>query len=341
MESDKLVAAINEYYKEITNLKQGHIPFDIRLAIVHKMPEIPLFLPEKEGKFKLFRARNLYMSQIEIDTLADSGVRKLYLERSDVPAFTQYVEALLSQLPTSSPMVDKKKVELLRGSAIQTMSDIFENPSQENIQRGVKVVSNFVYILMKDPKAYDLLLGLSSHDPYTLQHSVGVATNSIILAKKIGIDDEASLIEVGVGGLLHDIGKTKVPTEIINKKGPLDEKEWTIMKKHALFGYEMIKDNTNIGTRAKLAVLQHHEDSNGTGYPLGLKGDQVDLFAKIVCLADIYNALTTNRSYSTAKPPFEAFRIIKDKMFFKVDPKLFEALVKIYGEDLAKLQSAA
>lgn len=337
--SMNLIEAIEQYYKQATKLKEPYVAVNIQLGIVHKMPDVPLYLKEEDEngsapKYKMFRSRGLYMSQVEIDTLANSGVEFFYIEKADIPVFTQYIEALLTGLPSDSPMADEKKVTMLRNSAIKVMADIFESPSPENIQKGVKAVSNFVYILMKDPKAYDLLLGLSSHDPYTLQHSVGVATNSIIIAKKIGIDDEKSLIEVGLGGLLHDIGKTKVAKEIINKKGPLNEAEWAEMKKHSLFGYEIIKDNPNIGTRAKLAVLQHHEDSNGTGYPLGLSGDQVDLFAKIVTLADIYNALTTNRSYSTAKPPFEAFKIIKEKMFFKVEPHLFEALVRIYGEDL-------
>jgi putative nucleotidyltransferase with HDIG domain len=187
---------------------------------------------------------------------------------------------------------------------------------------------------MTDPKAYRILLTLSSHDPYTLQHSVGVATNAIILAKKIGINDEVSLIEVGVGGLLHDIGKTKIAREIINKKGPLEKEEWAEMKKHSLYGYEILKENPDVGTRAKLAVLQHHEDTNGTGYPMGLSQEQIDVFAKIVTLCDVYNAITTDRSYSKARSPFDAFQLIKDKLNHKVDSKLFEAMVKIYGEKL-------
>jgi HD-GYP domain-containing protein (c-di-GMP phosphodiesterase class II) len=184
---------------------------------------------------------------------------------------------------------------------------------------------------MRDPNAYDFLLSLSSHDAYTLQHSVGVGANSIILAKKMGINDEISLIEVGVGGLMHDIGKTKVSKEIINKKGPLDDNEWKEMRQHSMYGYEIIRDNPKIGTRAKLAILQHHEEPAGTGYPMGLKTGQIDFYAQIVTLCDIYNALTTDRSYSQARQPFEAFQLIKDKIMHKVNAFLFEAMVKIYG----------
>lgn len=331
----KLAEAIDKFYAQATRLDQAFVPVALALIVLEKLPDVTLHSATTDSAakptFKVFRAKGMYLSQTELDNLAASGVKNLYIQRADIPAFTEYVEGLIDEVDVASPMVDEQKVTQLRNNAIGVMGDIFAAPTPENIERGVKVVSGFVYTLMKDPKAYQMLLSLSSHDHYTLQHSVGVATNSIILAKKIGINDEASLIEVGIGGLLHDIGKTKVSKEIINKKGPLDEKEWAEMRQHALFGYEILKDNPNVGMRAKLAVLQHHEDPNGGGYPMGLKGPEIDLFAKLVALSDIFNAITTDRSYSKAKPPFEAFVLIKSKLSHRVDAKLFEALVLIYG----------
>ncbi len=333
--SQQLIAAIDRYYADLNQAVREGTPYlavPIDLIRVDRIPDVALFLPSENGAPpKVFRPAGLYMSQIEIDTLASNGVTSLLIAIYDANPFTGYVEGVLTELPPSSHIADEKKVQLLRSNAISVMQDILNSPTPENIERGTKTVTGFVYVLMKDPRAYGMLLSLSSHDHYTLQHSVGVSTNAIILAHKLGIQDERALIEVGVGALIHDIGKTKVPTEIINKKGPLDEAEWAIMKQHSRFGYELIKDNPNVGMRAKLAVLQHHEEPAGTGYPLGLKSEQIDLYAKIVTLADIYNALTTDRSYSTAKPPFEAFKLIRDKLSHKIDHALFEQLVMIYG----------
>ncbi|MBI3543133.1 MAG: HD domain-containing protein [Deltaproteobacteria bacterium] len=298
-EAQRLAAAIDRYYANISRLTLEYVPVNLDLIILHKIPDVALFLPQagtQPVQYSPFRGKGMYVSQAELDTLAANGLTELYIQRVDVPVFTQYVESVLGELDTISPMADDQKVGLLRSSAIHVMGDIFNAPTPENIQRGVKAVSGFVYVLMRDPKAYQLLLSLSSHDHYTLQHSVGVATTAIILAKKFGVNDEASLIEAGVGGLLHDIGKTSVPKEIINKKGPLDETEWALMN-----------------------------------YPMGLRGEQISLYAKIVTLCDIYNAITTDRSYSQAKPPFEAFKLIKDKLSHKIDLKLYEALVQIYG----------
>lgn len=334
-ESQRLARAVDAYYKNVTNLARHYIPINQDLLILYRLPDVPLFVeivgPSGRLEYKSIRSRGQYLSQVELDGYFRSGFKDVFIERADAPRFTEYIESVLSELQVESPMADEKKVMALRTSAITVMSELFEEPSPENIQRGIKAVSGFVHMLMSDPKAYKLLLTLSSHDAYTLQHSVGVSTNAIIVAKKIGINDEITLIEIGVGGLLHDLGKTKVGREIINKQGPLTKDEWDDMKKHPLYGYEIIKDNPNIGTHAKLAVLQHHEDANGTGYPIGLSHDQVDLFAKIVTLCDIYNAVTTDRSYSKARAPFDAFQLIKDKLSHKVDAKLFEAMVLIYG----------
>jgi putative nucleotidyltransferase with HDIG domain len=217
------------------------------------------------------------------------------------------------------------------------MEEMFNSPTPENIKKGQRLVNSFVYVLMRDPKAYLLLARLRSHDPYTLQHSVGTAVNCIILARKLGVTDEVELNEVGLAGLLHDIGKTRVPKEIINKEGPLTDPEWAIMKKHSEYGWELIKDIPEIPERTKKAVLEHHEDKKGTGYPGGKTFDQIDLFSKIACISDIFNALTTNRSYSKARDVLSALTLMKDKLLYKIDEDMFKKLVKIYGGDFSDI----
>ena len=134
--------------------------------------------------------------------------------------------------------------------------------------------------------------------------------------------------------LLHDIGKTKVDPKIINKPGPLDKAEWESMKQHSTWGYELVKNNNDLSQRAKLGVLHHHEEASGGGYPHGLTDNQISIFAKIITIADIFNALTTDRAYSKAKTPFEAFKLIQAAMMHKVDKALFAELVMIYGGKL-------
>lgn len=261
--------------------------------------------------------------------LALSVHRHVWVRESDMDPVRAYAQKILTQPDSNLPQ--SERMESLRRSAMLVVEDLFENPSPENISKSVKVVGSFVHVLMKDPKAYLFLAKLSSHDPYTLQHSVGTAVNSIILARKIGITDEQQLLEIGLAGLLHDVGKVKVKKEIINKNGPLDELEWEEMRQHSLAGYEIVKDNPELTERTKRAILEHHEDKHGTGYPLALKSDEVDLYSKIVCICDVFNALTTNRSYSKARTPFDAFQLMRDKLSHKIDEELFKQLVLVYG----------
>lgn len=263
--------------------------------------------------------------------LALSTHENVWIRDEDFPAIRTLSETLLTRPENGSSLTPEKRMEGLRKTAMLVVEDLFENPSPENIKKSTQVVSSFVYVLMKDPKAYLLLSKLSSHDPYTLQHSVGTAVNCIILARKSGISDEQELSEVGLAGLLHDIGKVRIKKEIINKNGPLDEDEWEEMRQHSEEGYNLVKDNPDLSLRTKLAILEHHEDKLGKGYPLGKKTNEVDAFSKIVCICDIFNALTTNRSYSKARTPFEALQFMRDNLVHKVDEELFKCLVLVYG----------
>lgn len=243
----------------------------------------------------------------------------------------KYADDLIRRNIQNPNLSEDDRLRPLKNSALLVVEDLFEKPTPENIQRSMKVVGSFVYVLMKEPKSYLHLNRLSDHDPYTLRHSVGTSVNCIILAKKLGITDEKELVNVGMAGLLHDIGKVNVRREIINKNGPLDELEWEEMRNHAQAGYEIIKNDPNLNERTKRAVWEHHEDRNGTGYPQGLKQEDTDLFSRIVCICDVFNALTTDRTYSKARTPFDAFQLMRDKIAHKIDDGLFQELVKIYG----------
>ncbi len=258
----------------------------------------------------------------------------LWIREDSLPLVRSYAEDLLlapDETATGIPVI--QRMDILRRSAITVVEDLFETPSRESIAKGGKIVGSFVKILHKDPIAYLDLARLSSHDHYTLQHSVGTSLNSIVLAKKIGLP-ESELQDIGLAGLLHDIGKVYVDRAIINKTGPLSESEWAEMKKHPAYGYEIVKDHPAMSENSKRAILEHHEDRVGSGYPAALKAEQLGPYSALISLCDVFNALTTDRSYSKARTAFDAFELIRDKMQHKVEPEMFTALVNIYGGKL-------
>jgi HD-GYP domain-containing protein (c-di-GMP phosphodiesterase class II) len=293
-----------------------------------RIPEVDLFSFEG-GHYQCLRRAGEPFS-----ALALSLRPTVWIRQGDFAKLRGVADSLLTNPKLTAHLPLDKRTEALRRTSILVVEDLFENPSVENIQRSQKVVGSFVYLLMKEPKAYLMLSALSSHDPYTLQHSVGTAVNCIILARKAGVTDEGELNEVGLAGLLHDIGKVKVKKEIINKQGPLDELEWEEMRQHSSAGWDIVKDNPALSERTKRAILEHHEDRNGTGYPSGVKSADTHLFSRIVCICDIFNALTTNRSYSKGRTPFEAFQFMREKLAHKIDDELFRKLVLVYGGEV-------
>jgi putative nucleotidyltransferase with HDIG domain len=168
---------------------------------------------------------------------------------------------------------------------------------------------------------------IKDFDEYTYSHSVNVALYSMLIAKWIELP-EHEICEVTQSGLLHDIGKTKVPDEILNKRGKLTPDEFEVIKEHCDFGYDCIKYDTDINENIKMAVLSHHEKIDGSGYPRGLSGDSISLFAKIISVADVYDAMTQNRVYKKKSSPFDAFKMFSTEGLSKFDNTIIYTFLK-------------
>jgi len=150
------------------------------------------------------------------------------------------------------------------------------------------------------------LIDLRTQDDYTFAHSVNVCVLSLMTGITLGYTEE-ELSDLGVGTLLHDLGKIKIPDEILNKPGPLSSEEFEIMKTHTTHGYELIQAAGNLDEYYAQIAIQHHENYDGSGYPLGLKGAQIREYAQVAAIADRFDAITANRVYRKSFPPFEAF----------------------------------
>ena len=159
---------------------------------------------------------------------------------------------------------------------------------------------------------------IHAYDDYTFDHSVRVSMISGLLAKWCGLS-ETLIKDAATSGLLHDIGKCNIPDEILNKPAPLDPDEYKVIKTHATLGYILVKEIPNISENIIKGVLQHHERMDGTGYPTGLKGNEIDPIARIVAIADVYCAMTSDRVYKPAFHPFEVTSYILEKCYHTLD----------------------
>lgn len=183
----------------------------------------------------------------------------------------------------------------------------------------IETVTASILKYIKEPfNVTQYLNQVRDNNEYTYQHSINVAFYAMLTAKWLKLSGEKTK-NVIQAALLHDVGKIKTPSEILNKSGSLTKEEYEIIKKHPEDGYEMLKDQPNIHKCIPEAILQHHERYDGSGYPYQLKGDQISLFAKIISICDVYDAMTQNRVYKEKVSPFDSF-----KMFLSMGLSCFD-----------------
>lgn len=173
---------------------------------------------------------------------------------------------------------------------------------------------------------FDMLHNSRQITDSTYAHSMNVA----IISRMIGMwmdYNNAALETLTLGGMLHDIGKCRIPPEILNKPGKLTEEEYEVVKKHTTYGYEMLKDQ-NLSMRIKKIVLTHHERCDGNGYPLGLVSGDIDDYANIVAIADVYDAMTADRCYRNGICPFEVISIFEREGLGKYKPQFIMSFLE-------------
>jgi len=171
---------------------------------------------------------------------------------------------------------------------------------------------------------------LKKLEPKTLKHSQNVAKLSLLIGKKRKLE-EIELHEITMGALFHDIGKMFVPKEILMKPSKLTEQEMNEVKKHTDLGYVFMKQNSDLPNESLRIILEHHEKSDGSGYPHGKTEEDISELSKIVSISDMYDALVTDRVYRKALPPSEAIRIIQEESGTHFEKDLINNLIEEVG----------
>ncbi len=251
-----------------------------------------------------------------INSLLERGITMVFIstgeeeETSDNVEISKKAKVQIEKLRTPDPKKVSLKEEVKKrvSDGIQLIYSLPDDNDQVCDTANHIVTDLFTAIDENDAVALDIS-ELKISDEYTFKHSVDVATISMIIAKNLNYSDK-QLREIGMAGLLHDVGKAKIPLEILNKPAALTKGEFAIMKQHSILGYNTIKNIPGMEPAVALGVLEHHEKMNGMGYPDGKDFSQISQYAKILNVADIYDALVTTRPYKSAKSQRESVEMI-------------------------------
>ena len=225
----------------------------------------------------------------------------------------------------------ERKAAAIRQESVALMKNLLDDPTAENIREAKKGISEIVHLILKEERTLHYLLNITSHDHYTYTHSVSVGILAVALAKSLFKDAKNHDIHaLGAGFFLHDLGKVGIDNNIINKPGKLTDEEMNEIRRHPPLGFKLLHDTRQLTDESKIIVLQHHERVDGTGYPKGLRGNDIHVYARICAIADVYDALTSDRPYRKKMAPFVALNLMREEMMHHFQKDLFEQFVLLF-----------
>jgi len=254
----------------------------------------------REGDRNSLIPENTVISDIIITKLLSYEIDKVSVFRND--------KTDTSFIPNNGTKLDTFKKEYSRAmnTARELLTDVMTGKQLEREKTETIVESLFAHA-EENYSLVSCLINIKDKDNYLYTHSVNVSVYALIMAKWLHMNND-QIKDVVKAGLLHDFGKSKIPPAILNKTEPLTPLEFEIIRQHPAIGYNMIKDLAWLNSDVKEAVLAHHEREDGNGYPYGLKAKDIRKFAKIVAIADVYDAMTSSTNYRHRSTPFDTFK---------------------------------
>lgn len=289
---------------------------------------------------RILISRNTTLDSYHIMSLIKMGIPGVYIregeedeeEETAKPGDIVIAPSVQREIEKQT-VKDRAKVNLsesVKARVAEGIQYLYNDTVSEGFTSTTRSITDDLMKAISDNDAIAVdISALKISDEYTFKHSVDVATMAMIVGKKHGLNKQ-EVYELGISGLLHDVGKSKIPNEILNKAGKLTDDEFMMMKQHSLFGYQILKEKDDLSNSIKLGVLQHHEKMNAKGYPMGVPSEKINLFARIISVADIYDALVTERPYKKPFSPRDAVEMIMsltEELDIKVMRSFLESVI--------------
>jgi putative nucleotidyltransferase with HDIG domain len=300
-----------------------------------------------------FKTPRFIRLEAEVLAIVQHGIRELYIDSDrgmdvegaqSVHEVNATLEAQMKALdeaedePTAPVEERHFNEEILQAGQAKDQARLIVGNVLEDSRLGKQVtlapvrevVSQMAESLFRNPDAILSLSLIKKRDEYTFMHSVNVGVFLMSFCRAMGMD-EKTIISVGVGGMLHDIGKMHTPEAVLNKQGKLTDEEFAIMQKHVVFSRQILEETPGIEEVSIQIAAQHHERFDGSGYPSGLKGDEINYFGQMAAIVDVYDAITSDRCYHKGNPPHVALKRMLDWSKHHFNHELYQTFIQCVG----------
>ncbi|MFB4169323.1 HD-GYP domain-containing protein [Virgibacillus sp. JSM 102003] len=266
--------------------------------------------------------RDLDLTQRVIRRLLNQGITYVYIK-----------DELTDDIDIESPISEELRVE-----ASNTIKETFSEMRQEGFMNNshilnkqekklTDIIQQIMDQMQSNSDTVSLLADIFVTDDYIFQHSINVTIYSIAIGIELGLS-EKELSEIGTGAMLHDIGKVFIDQKILQKPEALNTEEFQVIKEHTQLGFDFLRKQLDLPLLVAHCAYQHHERLDGSGYPRGIKGDQMHKYAKLISVADVFDAVTSNRVYRDAKLPHEGLEVLYAGAINLFDKEMVEAFKK-------------
>jgi HD-GYP domain-containing protein (c-di-GMP phosphodiesterase class II) len=343
---------------------ERYIPIPPGAIIPGVLPKFKIYFYSPEGYYLLWAGEGNKVTAKQLDKLSEGGLKEVYIDLEESFQYEEYLETNLGRILENQTTTVDQKAAIFTKVSTNVVRNAFEDSfghgvmGPEALQRAESLIKNAM-LFLTETKSLQPLAQMIGHDYKTYEHATKVLWFTVAFLKEnpsileiiepaYPEFDENQKMEIlrqcGVGALLHDIGKVYIDQEILNKNGPLTKLEQEVMKRHPLNGLAMLLI-TGIPEFVKKAVLQHHEDFNGSGYPMNLKGLHIHILARLLRITDTFDAMTSRRPYKDPHPPRKAIEIMigsqpKRRKFMNEEGEVQEdrdqGMIHCFDEDLLR-----
>lgn len=306
----------------------GYLPIAVGTLAPAENLDFDLFLRSDAGQATLFRGKNYELEHADLKRCAESAISTLYIRVGD---HERYCDYLRDDVLSSGELQPEQRLQVLTAVNRSVFESAF---SSVNIQRYMEFADNAGRELAETMASIDVslsgLLKLMTHDYYTYTHVANVTTYCLALARGLGITDLTELKEIAKGGLLHDYGKRHIPKYVLNCTAKLDEAAWATMLQHPTHAFRDLSARDDVTWAQLMMAYQHHERPDGKGYPVGIGGDEIHPWAHICKIADVFDALTSERPYRKPDPISRVLEMMESRAGIEFDGEMMQCFQAMF-----------